>query len=584
MPEPFNIRILGTHASIRDLEWNDVPPFAILTGVNGAGKSQLLRAIAALCRASGPNFNRGIGPVDLNVFDGKTYDAGEVYFSDGNWPNIQPPKATVDQIKNAINRLHSDRKHVQFWKSLAEKIGSDIETAQTLSLPDFTKQITPGNLIGNDIPDVAPNLSFLFLAYKVLARQAKELGLTDEQIINGYGEPPWNLMNEILETSGLPFEVKSPEIDGALWLDSQQHEVVLFDKQLGTKVPFEGLSSGEKVIMATTFWRYAAETIGGHYKLLLLDEPDAHLHPSLTRRFLDVIQKVFVEERGVRVIMTTHSPSTVSLAPDESIFEMQKTEPRIRKAEIKSAVIAKLTDGFVSVLDATQTVFLEGNSDPNFYNMVWNLLTERSEIADSGPLERYPNIQFMHGQGKDSINLIVPQLRESGFSMFHGLIDMDKGNEPGEGVHVLKRYSMENYLCDPLNIWALLHQEGKAPDVDGVNVPQGRTAHIRNLPVEKLQLIVDSIFDAIHKKSPKDEDKLVPVTIDYVDGISLKYPKWFLYQRGKDVLAEFRKALGPKSFWDDKLLAGYATVNLIPLDLLELFKTIQCSGMSDGPK
>jgi AAA15 family ATPase/GTPase len=47
MTSTINIRIKGKYGSISELEWLDVPQFAVIMGVNGAGKSQLLEVIAA---------------------------------------------------------------------------------------------------------------------------------------------------------------------------------------------------------------------------------------------------------------------------------------------------------------------------------------------------------------------------------------------------------------------------------------------------------------------------------------------------------------------------------------------------------
>src|SRR5687768_11111463 len=40
--EPYTLEVSGTYKSITDLQWQDIPSFAVLTGTNGAGKSQLL--------------------------------------------------------------------------------------------------------------------------------------------------------------------------------------------------------------------------------------------------------------------------------------------------------------------------------------------------------------------------------------------------------------------------------------------------------------------------------------------------------------------------------------------------------------
>ena len=83
-------------------------------------------------------------------------------------------------------------------------------------------------------------------------------------------------------------------------------------------------------------------------KILLLDEIDASLHPSMIQNLLDVIEKVFVKN-GIRIIFATHSPTTIALSPEESIYLMNKDEEkRIEKKE-KSAALSILTEGFATL-------------------------------------------------------------------------------------------------------------------------------------------------------------------------------------------------------------------------------------------
>ena len=39
--EPWTIKFHGRHKSIENMIWEEVPPFAILTGRNGSGKTHL---------------------------------------------------------------------------------------------------------------------------------------------------------------------------------------------------------------------------------------------------------------------------------------------------------------------------------------------------------------------------------------------------------------------------------------------------------------------------------------------------------------------------------------------------------------
>ena len=109
--------------------------------------------------------------------------------------------------------------------------------------------------------------------------------------------------------------------------------------------------------------------------------------------------------------MSTHSPSTVALAPAESLFEMRRLPPRIVPVSNKGDSIAVLTGGFVAVQESTQTVLLEGKDDPPFFQLVWQLLTERSVISEPGPLEPSPGLIFIYGQGKEIVKQLIPQMR-----------------------------------------------------------------------------------------------------------------------------------------------------------------------------
>jgi predicted ATPase len=579
------IHIEGQHGSISNLEWQDVPPFAVMTGVNGAGKSQLLEVLAHSYGALQPRYSRLMGsqPPEIRArarIEGASFALGEVYHSYGEWPQLDGSGVSEQQIKDAIRALHSERQNDRFWQTFADRLGRTVEDATTLSIEEFYEALTPNLLWGWQLPRIARNLSFLFLAYRLFDRDAQARGVSPCVVRQRYGEPPWDLMNEILETSGLPFRVNSPVLEHPTSLVYSPHYTVcLHDTERHQDVPFETLSSGEKVIMSTVFWRYGAEQLGRHYRLLLLDEPDAHLHPSLTRRFLNVIQRVFVEERGVRVIMSTHSPSTVALTPAESLFEMRRTPPRIRPARSKSHAVALLTDGFVTVHEGMQIVLLEGKDDLPFYNLVWELLTESSTISEPGPLERSPSLTFLYGQGRTIIELLIPQMRSHDLPNFHGIIDRDTSNTPADGVYVLSRYGMENYLFDPMNVWVSLFLEHQEPSVAGVSVPHGRGALVRELPQEQLQRIADTVLNTVENSlADLQEQEKTREEVTFVNGKRVMYPRWFLTRDGKQIRGKWRKMFGSRALTDEKMLRSYETLNLIPQDLLELLRMIQATG------
>jgi hypothetical protein len=61
----------------------------------------------------------------------------------------------------------------------------------------------------------------------------------------------------------------------------------------------------------------------------------------MIRSLLRVLNDVSVQRYGVKVILTTHSPTTVALAPEEAIYAMRRTpSPRLQRTTRDHAVSA----------------------------------------------------------------------------------------------------------------------------------------------------------------------------------------------------------------------------------------------------
>lgn len=137
---------------------------------------------------------------------------------------------------------------------------------------------------------------------KALANQEGEPvnSLTDEEFSHKYGEPPWDFVNSIFETANFDFRINHPHK-----YDDRPYEPILTEKIRGTQVKFADLSSGEKVLMSFALCLYYAQDrrqIVNYPEVLLFDEIDAPLHPSMTQSLLRIIQKTLVEERKIKVI------------------------------------------------------------------------------------------------------------------------------------------------------------------------------------------------------------------------------------------------------------------------------------------
>ncbi len=172
--------------------------------------------------------------------------------------------------------------------------------------------------------------------------------LSEEEFISKYGEKPWEVINNILSKFGtLKYKIDSPE---ELELDRNVDFQLKPVNKEGGEGPsnFSELSSGEKILMALVASIYKSSSDNHFPDILLLDEIDASLHPSMIENLLNVIKDIFLK-KGIKVILVTHSPTTIALAPKESIFVMnERGENRIEKSSNKSA-LKILTEGFATL-------------------------------------------------------------------------------------------------------------------------------------------------------------------------------------------------------------------------------------------
>lgn len=190
---------------------------------------------------------------------------------------------------------------------------------------------------------------------------------TDEFIENNW-EKPWEIINIILgKFNTLDYKTNSPEWEDAFWsfklsLINKTNPDILLD--------FSNLSSWEKILMALVASIYKSSSDNHFPDILLLDEVDASLHPSMIQNLLDVIKEIFLE-KWVKIILVTHSPTTIALSPEESIYLMNKRWlNRIEKASKENALDI-LTEWFAT-LDKWIKLFDEISSQNISIITEWN--------------------------------------------------------------------------------------------------------------------------------------------------------------------------------------------------------------------
>lgn len=170
--------------------------------------------------------------------------------------------------------------------------------------------------------------------------------LTESEFVTAHGSKPWDLVNEILRRfDTLHYRVTSPEGSD---LFGNFHLKLQHTEKDDLEIEFNHLSSGERVLMALVASVYKSAANKHFPDLLLLDEVDASLHPSMMKNMLDVIESIFLRQ-DVKVILITHSPTTIALAPDDAIHVMNRSGRRRIEKKSKQDALAILTQGYATI-------------------------------------------------------------------------------------------------------------------------------------------------------------------------------------------------------------------------------------------
>jgi hypothetical protein len=318
--------------------------------------------------------------------------------------------------------------------------------------------------------------------------------------------------------------------------------------------------------------------------LLLLDEVDAPLHPSMAASLLNTIQNVLVRDRNVSVILTTHNPSTVALAPEEAIYSMNPAGPRIDKVS-KSFALSLLTTGVPTLsisFDGRRQIFVESRTDANLYDMLYQrykglLNSERSLV-----FVEVGNTDASGGEknaGCAQVMRLVDSLTAGGNQSVLGLVDWDGDRVPKDRMHVLSpgvRDGLESLLFDPVLLVVTIAGENSSfAKTKGILDPEDSYISISNWDVARWQRAIDILQNIVLGDSLIQRDT---VEIKYINGMTLQISKEYLHLDDHALEQKIISLFGfliPKNkragdlmrHVVDTVLADYHA--LLPVDLLD---------------
>ena len=452
---------------------------SVLTGTNGCGKTRFLNSVAVGCtqvehgnEVMEPHWIKLIGHLQLTASEDAAFQvdafarqANETgaHFIAGKEIYVKPWDEMLRQVAGVNLHEYQVLPRQDIYKlarRISERHGIDVAdlTAEQIEL-DFDAS--------SDLLFSFPGVSKLVNTYlwrlkknrdnRFRAEEGEVLGLVPvpkEKEFEYFGPNPLDLLNEII---GRIFKGK---FQFSVPQSSQpNYQSQLLEVKNRVPVPISELSSGEKTLfyLALTILnvQYRDDKAISAPGLLLIDEPDAFLHPSMVVELFNFL-KLIAERFDTKIIITTHSPTTVALAPSGEIIVVRDG---VLVGIDKDEAIAELLDGVTQISISPHNrrqVYVESFYDADCLTNIYQGLSKylgdsKVSLSFCAAAEKIPEnrveevfgtvfkkikldpdlvgsfIRAVNGIGSCSlVEGQVKELEKQGATTVRGLIDRDK--------------------------------------------------------------------------------------------------------------------------------------------------------------
>lgn len=460
----------------------------VLAGPNGGGKSSLLEIISyAIASSYSYSYGgaRSFGDHSFEVDMGLTAEEAGL-IDDWLTQSGQRPNYPVEELQQLARerrytryfnsapldgetQARHDRTHNIVLNALRQQYGrpvgfflpadrsypaSGFETQKLLSQQDW-KQRTLNAAFQQSSFQYRDMLDFLIERQYHFLRQLGQYHLSLEDGAAGAEKPvnPITPYNDLLHRLLPDYALTPPPGDGppsGLWIKIPGGEVL----------PFSDLSSGEKevfFVLANFIRQDVANAI------VIVDEPELHLHPELGRRLVRMMIDV---KPGNQLWLATHNPEIFDeVGADRTFFVARDgTSATVKRASDADQAenLLKEMFGFSGYIGVGRSlVFLEGEAssiDRKLFSRLFGPDMASVKLVPAGGVETVGRV-----------NSAVLQIIESGLARmsFYAVRDRDYLTDaevaaydahPSGRFRVLKRCHIENYLLDDVVLSEVLRE------------------------------------------------------------------------------------------------------------------------------
>ncbi len=281
------------------------------------------------------------------------------------------------------------------------------------------------------------------------------------------------LFQEAISTDTLSVKVK---IEEGFKFDFK-YKTVLIDRDMPHKeIDILSCGTGLQSMMILSILQTYIKMMNDSDLILLIEEPEVYLHPSLQRKMINTLVKI---SKKNQVLLTTHSPIIISKIDQQNIHCINKVGgvSSIMHATATN-IIEELGIQVSDILNKNAVLFVEGKDDNNLITALINkvalnmglnsdfTMKEIDIIQTDGfdKMDFYANAKILH---KDVVRTPYWVLTDSDGEEIptRKASLVKKGTDNGvtideERIKILYEYAIESYFLDPTILSSLFPNLG----------------------------------------------------------------------------------------------------------------------------
>ena len=590
-----------------NFEWNNIhSKLSVLIGANGTGKTNCLKLIYLSINQKNKMY------CDEKYFVCK-------YFSIIDYSNQEYLYKELDEFDKSIILKSDVLKNVKIAKDFIDYLYDSINYFCLIQYFDFLL------IDGYDINEINKHLQSNEFRFKFSQLKCKQRQNQQE------------------------FFLKDIFKNGSYYMDKLNFDIEYY---LNDENQTFKLSNGEHFRLLILLWKFHAEKkqlqnmskdeygyqlqtpINSKLRIQLLDQVDNFMDHDLLKEFFELITSNKFAYLNYQIIISSQNLTSFSYIDHTYIYSISKTNDDkcvINNFNNKQQALLMLSNHkLMSSNMPSKIVLIENESLLKFFNMLKYYLTKRGYFSTNKDSNEYNLLFLLTKISEDQKNITV-------FRLIKKFIELDETNQfyclventykftdlkcKKSNVQRLMRYSLENYIYDPLNIFLYLFVKSR-------NELSMIEFHIDNLLVKDIydlfqlskdnmirliQIIVDHFSDLFIKEMKNSKLTISynmineKVQIKFVYDIEyfkkkhntdrcfyIIYPKLFIEMKGIDVKLIFLKLFPclpqdintfieflrneifeSSKLKSDRFLSMANCFRFLPYDLIQNFKNIQ---------